>query len=288
MPRRLSHYVVIAAFTVALVCGPLLSVLATPAAGGFHWARQHPQFTLQVGDNVDGVWNGMLQEVVADWNAGETVTFQIVGGGTGPQECRPTTGRVEVCNWRYGTQEGWLGLTRLYFDASGEHIESATVQMNDSFFDTASEYNTDAARQHTLCHEIGHTPGLDHVDTDSCMNDSQFAVFHHLVPITKDFNQLERIYRHSDATTTVAGGQETGAKDTPKKDTKGKTKRGKSGKNERNRGRDRRQVRDQHVSGERIHRAGNASETVTIETLPDGQKVVSFITWAQNPASEAS
>ena len=136
------------------------------------------------------------------------MTFRVVSGGTNPQDCRPTTGRVEVCNWRYGTQEGWLGLTRLYFDDSGVHIESATVQMNDSFFDQNNgQYNTGMARQHTMCHEMGHTPSLEHVDTNSCMNDSQQAVFQNLVPINKDFSDLDRIYVHKDSYTTIAGSQ---------------------------------------------------------------------------------
>jgi hypothetical protein len=273
--RRLVQSLVIAGLAAALVLGPLTVTLAS----GYHWARQQSQFTLLLGDDVDGVWDGVLQRAVSDWNKGDTVTFQIVGGGTGPQECRPNTGRVEVCNWRYGTQEGWLGLTRLYFDASGEHVEAATVQMNDSFFDTNSQYNNDAARQHTMCHEIGHTPGLDHIDTSSCMNDSQYAVFNQLVPINKDFNQLERIYSHSDSTTTVAGTQKKDNDENRKK------KKGRSGKRDRKGHRNGRRDRHQNAGVERIRSEGSASETVTIETLPDGQTVVSFITWAQNPTS---
>jgi hypothetical protein len=273
--RRLVQYLVIAGLAAALVLGPLTVTLAS----GYHWARQQSQFTLLLGDDVDGVWDGVLQRAVSDWNKGDTVTFQIVGGGTGPQECRPNTGRVEVCNWRYGTQEGWLGLTRLYFDASGEHIEAATVQMNDSFFDTNSQYNNDAARQHTMCLEIGHTPGLDHIDTSSCMNDSQYAVFNQLVPINKDFNQLERIYSHSDSTTTVAGTQKKDNDENRKK------KKGRGDKRDRKGHRNGRRDRHQNAGVERIRSEGSASETVTIETLPDGQTVVSFITWAQNPTS---
>ena len=89
--------------------------------------------------------------------------------------------------------------------------------MNDSFFDTGSQYNNDAARRHTMCHEIGHTTGLDHVSTNSCMNDSQDAVFNNLHPINKDFNQLARIYNHTDSTTTVAGAQKKDKKDKKKK-----------------------------------------------------------------------
>ena len=260
MTRRLAQQIVIAVFVVALLLAPLASLApttATPNSGNFHWARQSSQFTLQVGSNLSGPWPGILNKVVSDWNKNDTVTFSVVSGGTNPQECRPNTGRVEVCNWRYGTQEGWLGLTRLYFNAAGDHIESATVQMNDSFFDTASEYNNDAARRHTMCHELGHTPGLDHVSTDSCMNDSQFAVFNNLEPINKDFNQLERIYGHNDSSSTVAGGQ--------KRENNNKKKKKKSGKKNRDR------------NG---RRQAPQSESVTVETDEQGRKVVTFITWA--------
>ena len=265
MTRRLAQQIVAAVFVVALLLAPVTSLAptaATPESGAFHWARETSHFTLQVGENLSGPWPGILNRVVSDWNKNETVTLSIVGGGTNPQECRPVTGRVEVCNWRYGTQEGWLGLTRLYFNDAGDHIESATVQMNDSFFDTNSEYNDDAARRHTMCHEVGHTPGLDHVDTESCMNDSQFAVFNNLAPINKDFNQLARIYGHRTLRRLLPGAE--GKERKEKKDDKKKKKksdRKRRGKN--NRGRQR-----------------PVSESVTVETTEEGRKVVTFITLA--------
>jgi hypothetical protein len=274
--RSLSQRLVMAVFVAALLLAPVATVAPTVASqtGGFHWARKSSQFTLQVGSNLDGPWPSILKQVVADWNKNETVTFRIVGGGTGPQECRPVTGRVEVCNWRYGTQEGWLGLTRLYFNDRGDHIDAATVQMNDSFFDTNSQYNNDAARRHTMCHELGHTPGLDHVGTNSCMNDSQVAVFNNLHPINKDFNQLARIYSHKDSTTTVAGAQKKDKKKKSGKKSKRKSKR------------DRRQSRADSegffspTSLPAVPSGLTGSETMIGESTEDGHKVVTFITWA--------
>ena len=292
MTRKLAQQLVAAVFAVALLLAPVASLrptAATPNSGGFHWARQSSEFTLQVGSNLDGPWPSILKKVVAEWNKSETVTFRIVGGGTGPQECRPVPGRVEVCNWRYGTQEGWLGLTRLYFNDRGDHVESATVQMNDSFFDTNSEYNNDAARRHTMCHELGHTPGLDHVDTNSCMNDSQFAVFNNLEPISKDFNQLARIYNHKDSTTTVAGSQKKDKKDKKTKKKKGgkKNKRNQDSltKNERSKDRKTSQADSEGffspTSSPSAPSGLTGSETVTVTSTDDGRKVVTFTTWAE-------
>ena len=285
MTRRLGQQIVVAMLVVALLLAPLASLAptaATPTAGNFHWGRQSSQFTLEIGSNLDGPWPGILNQVVSDWNKNETVTFRVVGGGTNPQECRPVTGRVEACNWRYGTQVGWLGLTRLYFNSGGDHIEAATVQVNDSFFDTASEYNNDAARRHTMCHEIGHTTGLDHVSTDSCMNDSQFAVFNNVKPINKDFNQLARIYGHSDSTTTVSGPQKKKKKSGKKNGKRNGRRQASQGVKERNR--DKSGVESDSffspTSLPSVPGGLTGSETVTVETTADGRKVVTFITFA--------
>jgi hypothetical protein len=278
--RRLSEHFVMTAFAVALMLAPLATVVPTAASdtGGFHWARKSPQFTLPVGSNLNGPWPNILNQAVTDWNGSNTVTFRIVAGGTDRQECRPVTGRVEVCNSQYGTRMGWLGLTRLYFNKRGDHIDAATVQMNDSFFDTGGQYDNDAARQHTMCHELGHTTGLDHVKTSSCMNDSQVAVFNNLHPINDDFNKLARIYSHDDSTSTVAGSE--------KKDKKHKKKKKKKKSHKKNANRNSKSASPQSVgtvsppalpSSSEV----NASQTMTTESTDDGRKVVTFITWAE-------
>jgi hypothetical protein len=310
--RSLAQQIVLAACAVALLLAPVPSLLpadtvASRTPNHFHWARKQRQFTLQVGDNVDGGWNSLLNRVVSDWNRGDTVTFRIVNGSTNPQECRERAGTVQVCNSRYGTQVGWLGLTRLYFNDRGEHIDAATVQMNDSFLDTNSQYSNEAARRHTLCHELGHTPGLDHVSTNSCMNDSQQAVFDNLVPINRDFRQLERIYKHKDSTTTVAGKQKKQKnKNKKKQDSKDKKNKNKkkdkdndkkkeSRKRARERMRERKRARNERAGSESffdptslpsVPSGLDADETVMVETLDDGRKVVSFITWADEPVAE--
>jgi Bacterial TSP3 repeat len=179
------------------------------SASPYHWARKRAHFRLRVGNNVKGDWNRYLRGALDEWNQGETVTLVEVGGATDPQFCEPVPGTVQVCDWWYGTQTGWLGLTRLYFNRSGDHIDAATVQVNNSFlYAPNSRYNNDVARRHTLCHELGHTLGLDHPDTTSCMNNSQHAVFNYATPLNEDFRQLRRIYEHQDASRTVARASE--------------------------------------------------------------------------------
>jgi hypothetical protein len=213
--RTIASRVVITLLAASLVLGDLgIGLWHTPIATAqsavpYHWARTRPHFRLRVGNNVKGDWNRYLRGALDEWNQGDTVTLIEVDGATDPQFCDPVSGTVQVCDWWYGTQTGWLGLTRLYFNNRGDHIDAATVQLNNSFmYAPNSPYNTDAARRHTICHELGHTLGLDHIDATSCVNDSQYAVFNYVTPTNGDFRQLRRIYEHVDDTRTVARAQD--------------------------------------------------------------------------------
>jgi hypothetical protein len=286
---------VIVGFAVALLLAPLGSLLAqsptlaSQTPNSFHWGRKPAEFTIQAGNNVSGGWTSLLRQAISDWNKGDAVTIKETGGSGSAQECRASKGRIEVCNWNYGTQEGWLGLTRLFFNAGGDHVESATVQMNDSFFDQNNgQYNSNSARRHTICHEVGHTIGLDHVNNGSCMNDSQQAVFNNVVPKKQDFAQLARIYQHKDSTTTVSGAQKK-QKNKKKKKNKNKKKNQDAKKEQKRKIRERKRARKERAESQgffaptslpSVPSGLQGDETVTVETLDDGRTVVTFIIWA--------
>ena len=193
------------------------ALLAAPAAGdhswnGYHWARQtNPAtgtanpFTLGLGDNVTSAWDGYLATTSSDWSDSTVLDTTVVAGRTNSKSCRPTSGRVEVCNSTYGNT-GWLGVAQIW--ASGSHIAQGVVKVNDTYFNTA-RYNTPAWRSFVMCQEVGHTLGLDHQDENfdnpnlgSCMDytDNPSTNQH---PNQHDYDQLELIYRHADDTTTV-------------------------------------------------------------------------------------
>ena len=202
------------AAAVLLSAGAFVSVAyATHSWGSYHWARTANPFTLKLGDNVSTVWDKYLVTSSLDWSVSAELDTAVVAGMANPKTCRAVTGRVEVCNSKYGNN-GWLGIASIW--VSGSHITKATTKLNDTYFNTA-KYNTPAWRQFVMCQEIGHTFGLDHQDEifnnlnmGTCMDytsdpdgtiagqpDNQHPNVH-------DYEQLSLIYAHLDTVTTIA------------------------------------------------------------------------------------
>lgn len=197
------------------------TLTASNSWGSYHWARTSNPFTLKVGDNVDINWDTYLDEAITDWSNSSVLNLTEVTGGANPKNCRPTAGRIEVCNSRYGNN-GWLGIAQIW--VRGTHITQATTKVNDTYFNTAT-YNTPAWRRLVMCQEIGHDFGLDHQDATfdnanlgTCMDytndpdggpggasNSDPSNEH---PNQHDYQQLETMYSHLDSTTTV--GQSAG------------------------------------------------------------------------------
>src|SRR5688572_6173592 len=75
---------------------------ADHAWGNYHWARTANPFALRVGDNVGSSWDDYLNEAINDWNASAVLNLTKVDGGVRAKNCRPTAGRIEVCNGTYG------------------------------------------------------------------------------------------------------------------------------------------------------------------------------------------
>jgi hypothetical protein len=202
MLKKIGLTLILGLMVLALVVVP---VSASHSWGNYHWARTTNPFTLQLGDNLTAAWDSYLATTSTDWTASNVLDTTVVRGKTTGRRCRPTAGRVEVCNAAYG-RNGWLGIASVW--ASGDHITQGTVKLNDSYFNSAP-YNTPAWKNLVMCQEVGHTFGLDHQDEDfnnanlgSCMdytNDPE-ANQH---PNQHDFDQLETIYSHLDSTTSV-------------------------------------------------------------------------------------
>ena len=178
---------------------------ATHSWGNYHWARTSNPFTLALGDNVSSSWDAYLATTSSDWHLSSVFQTSIVPGGTTPKRCRPTSGRVEVCNAPYGNN-GWLGVAQIWL--SGGHIIQGTVKLNDTYFNTAT-YNTSEWRNMVMCQEVGHTFGLDHQDENfnntnlgTCMDYTNNPSTNQY-PNAHDYGELALIYAHLDSTSTA-------------------------------------------------------------------------------------
>lgn len=192
----------------------LLTLTAAPAGadhewGAYHWARDSNPFLLKLGDNVTPAWDTYLGEASFDWSLSPVLDTTIVPGSVkNVKQCTPSSGRVEVCNSKYG-RNGWLGIAGIYL--TGEHINKGYVKLNDSYFNT-TDYDKPEWRRLVMCQEVGHTFGLDHQDETfdnpnlgTCMdytnNPSGPPSNEH--PNPHDYQQLAEMYLHTDSTTTT-------------------------------------------------------------------------------------
>lgn len=196
-------------FVIALFLASFTSIVyASHSWGNYHWGRMGNPFTLKLGDNLSSNWDAYLVTTSADWSLSSVLDTSIVPSGVNPKNCRATSGRVEVCNSKYGNN-GWLGLAQIW--ASGSHIYQGVTKVNDTYFNTA-KYNTPAWKNLVMCQEVGHTLGLDHQDENfnngnlgTCMDyTSDPGTNQH--PNQHDYDMLETIYAHLDSSTTVQSG----------------------------------------------------------------------------------
>ena len=206
MRKTLAVGVMLAALTVLVG-----SASANHSWNGYHWARTANPFTLQVGDNVTSAWDGYLDTAVADWTQSSVLDLSKVAGQSKGKNCRPTSGRIEVCNRAYGNT-GWLGIAQIWV-TGGVHITQGVAKMNDTYFDTP-QYNTPAWRRLVMCQEIAHDFGLDHQDENfsnanlvSCIDytsdpDGPPSNEH---PNAHDYEELQIIYSHLDSFSTIGG-----------------------------------------------------------------------------------
>lgn len=265
MTTSLHFSILLALVAVFGLFGVVSLASADHSWGGYHWARTQNPSTLKLGDNVTSRWDGSLALASADWNVSNVFDTTIVAGN-GSKNCRPTAGRAEICNKKYGGN-GWLGIASIWI--SGTHITQGTVKMNDTYFNTAA-YNTPAWRQLVMCQEVGHIFGLDHQDETftnpnlgTCMDyTNNPSTNQH--PNAHDYNMLETIYAHLDSITTLAQISAASARQGEDID-----------------------FTNPREWGEEVRRSADNRTSVFERDLGQGQKVLTHVFWAESRSDRA-
>lgn len=241
---------------------------ATHSWGPYHWARTANPFAVKLGDNVTTAWDSYLATASSDWTQSSVLDTAIVTGNTTGRKCRPTAGRVEVCNASYGNT-GWLGIAQIWID-SANHITQGITKVNDTYFSTAT-YNKPSWRQFVMCQEVGHTFGLGHQDENfsnpnlgTCMDytsdpdgtiSGQLSNLH---PNAHDYDELALIYTHLDSYGTSFAAVPSGP--------------GKSGLASLD-------VSDPSEWGAVLRRDGAGHPSLYGRDLGHGEKVFTFVLW---------
>jgi hypothetical protein len=232
---------------IVVAAGLTASVAAASHSWGtYHWARTSNPFTIKLGDNMSSSWDPLLARASSDWTR-SNVLDTVVVPGQAKGKCRPTAGRVEVCNGNYGFN-GWLGIAQIWINSS--HITQGTARMNDSYL--GSGYST-TNKQHVICQEIGHTFGLDHqdesgADLNTCMDYAN--ALDNPSPNQHDYDQLATIYAHLDSFSTVGTAPATGL------------------------------AGSEHASPVAVERFDRVASSTIVERYADASELVTHVFWA--------
>src|SRR5439155_1940134 len=229
-------------------------------------------FTVTFADNTTSNWQPFLAQGAVDWsltsgacnNPQNPVRAVVGSGGGSAKSCRPATGQVKVCNAAYGNT-GWLGIAQIW--VNGNHITKGSVKVNDTYFN-GPPYNIPAWHSAVMDQEMGHTFGLAHQDEDfnnpdlldacgrgSCM-DYSADPSNNTTPNQHDYDELVIIYSaHLDSGTPIAVDGSTPSVEGVNLD-------------------------DPSGWGQAVSFA-NGRGIVYERDLVSGQKIVTYVTWAQ-------
>lgn len=144
--------------------GIFLGLEGTPSTEGTQvgWESGGNGLAVTVLNSCDDSWTPIFDESIQEWDNGspDSLTLSTEKLSHDP-ECEERTGFIHVCNGNYGAN-GWIGLAVVWSKTSTGLIVSAQAFMNDYYLKQASM----SKRKYTMCHEIGHTVGLPHTDTN--------------------------------------------------------------------------------------------------------------------------
>jgi hypothetical protein len=143
-------------------------------------------------------WHQYYEDSMADWENGapDALTLRSEMAAQPDPACEAIRGTMKVCNNDYG-ENGWKGLNEVLVTSQGIIVVSV-AKMNEWYL--ASRNSNSAERRYTMCHELGHGFGLNHVDENfrnrdlgTCM-DYTVRPQNNLLPNTDNYETLAMLY----------------------------------------------------------------------------------------------
>jgi hypothetical protein len=168
-----------------------------PSNGTYErWQTKGTGLKLTIQNALTDDWYPFFQTAVDDWNLAPALILGTVNATKADPSCTSIRGMLKVCNSDYGPT-GWLGINESLLQ--NNFIFSSVSKMNEHYLAQASQ----ALRQFTMCHEIGHGFGLPHRDENfnnpdlgSCL-DYTTRPQNNMHPNQADFDHLADLYLSS-------------------------------------------------------------------------------------------
>lgn len=167
--------------------------------GPYHWTKpQNEERKIIIRDSTTDSWATKLPNAISDWGQSSKFRFvkqQAATDATTRQQCSfpDHYGRVHVCNYSYSWSDAGRADIRVN---SANHIQKGWAKLNNS--------TSDSLRRSVICHELGHTLGLDHRSaTSSCMYGASDAFPNY--PDNHDYDQLVNQTHHHGGESETGG-----------------------------------------------------------------------------------
>lgn len=127
------------------------------------WANTGNGLRLDVLNACSDEWQPYVQTAIANWDNGypiDSLTLYTSREDYDPI-CTQVNGKLKICNGDYGDTQ-WRGLNEVLMSPRTGTIVSSTARLNEFYLN----YEGEAQKLYTCCHELGHGFGLPHWDED--------------------------------------------------------------------------------------------------------------------------
>jgi len=146
--------------TFDMINGTRVPRLPTNAIG---WANTGNGLLLDVVNACSDEWQPYVQTAIANWDNGYPVDSLTLYASRDAYDadCETVTGKLKICNGDYGDTQ-WRGLNEVLMSPRKGTIVASTARLNEFYLN----YESEAQKLYTCCHELGHGFGLPHWDED--------------------------------------------------------------------------------------------------------------------------
>lgn len=170
------------------------------------WANTGNGLRLDVINACSDDWQTFVQTAIANWDNGSPIDSLTLFSSREAYDpiCEKVAGKLKICNGNYGDTR-WRGLNEVLMSQRQGTIYASTARLNEFYLD----YESDAQKLYTCCHELGHGFGLPHWDEDffnsdlgNCMDYTQRPEGSS-TPDDSNFLYLAQLYGGRDVSTDL-------------------------------------------------------------------------------------